>query len=324
MSRRFHAKALRKGSEEIKEIRFAPLRETFANFAMKRLCVNLMNKEEIIRVYKRRFKELSGHYNSLLEDFDKDEIHDFRLEIKRLRAFIRLVNHARPGHESRIHGPLKAFYNATGDLRNIQLHRERIIGLSKDLPAGAPQQYLQLLDEEETKFRNRTREIAAHLSLRKPENSLIQNCPEEINPQTVQAFIFQKKTELEALVILFHYSDENLHEIRKILKDLIYNWKYIDEMAAAILPPLWVKEKLIDHIAAVFGNFLDLCVSLFFLTPPFITTADLAADQSILDEWRSYLEKQKETLKKEIGHILAPVREELLNESIEGQIIKNL
>ena len=77
-----------------------------------------MNKEEIIRVYKKRFKKLLKHFRNLLEDFDKEEIHLFRLQIKKLRAFILLVSQASLQDPIKIHGPLKEFYNSAGDLRS--------------------------------------------------------------------------------------------------------------------------------------------------------------------------------------------------------------
>ena len=51
-----------------------------------------MKYDEIIDVLDKRFKKIKKHYNNVLEDFSPQEIHDFRLEVKRLRAFIRMVN----------------------------------------------------------------------------------------------------------------------------------------------------------------------------------------------------------------------------------------
>ena len=39
-----------------------------------------------------QFKKVRNHYYKLLEGFELEEIHDFRLEMKRLRSFVRLLN----------------------------------------------------------------------------------------------------------------------------------------------------------------------------------------------------------------------------------------
>ena len=116
-----------------------------------------MCKEEIIRLYEKRFKKLSKHYNKLLKDFDREEIHLFRLELKKLRAFTRLVTHAMFRDHFKIHGQIKAFYNAAGDLRNIQLHLERVSEISRIVAIELPAAYLQLLLVEEIKAQKNLR-----------------------------------------------------------------------------------------------------------------------------------------------------------------------
>ena len=51
-----------------------------------------MKSDKIINLYNQNLKKTSKHYNNLLEDFELEEIHDFRVQIKKLRALVRLVN----------------------------------------------------------------------------------------------------------------------------------------------------------------------------------------------------------------------------------------
>ena len=51
-----------------------------------------MKSDVIINAIDKRFKKVKKYYNKLLEDFEIEQIHGFRLEMKKLRAFIRLIN----------------------------------------------------------------------------------------------------------------------------------------------------------------------------------------------------------------------------------------
>jgi CHAD domain-containing protein len=250
---------------------------------------------------------------NLLRDFDKDEIHSFRLEIKKLRAFNLLVSHASLHERIKIHGSIKAFYNSAGDLRNLQLHHERIVELSKMLGIEEPQQHVQLLLEKELKIRESLEKLAGDLSLKKAKTALTENSPAEITGLTIQTFILQKKAGLEALILLTVYPDEALHEIRKHLKDLLYNWKYIAVVAPVFLPPLWTERDFIDKLADKIGEFHDLCISLSFLTTVHIDSIYLASEQSALQQLSAYFEQQKDQSKREIIDDLVPVRKLITN-----------
>ena len=51
-----------------------------------------MKSDQIISAIDKRFKKVKKYYNKLLEDFEIEQIHGFGLEMKKLRAFIRLIN----------------------------------------------------------------------------------------------------------------------------------------------------------------------------------------------------------------------------------------
>lgn len=51
-----------------------------------------MKSDNIINIFDKRFKKIKKHFNNLPEDFELGDIHSFRLERKKLRAFIRLIN----------------------------------------------------------------------------------------------------------------------------------------------------------------------------------------------------------------------------------------
>ena len=84
-----------------------------------------MKAEKIIELLINNLKKTRRHYKKLLKDFELEEIHDFRLQIKKLRAFVRLVN-TEVGKEKsiKINKEIKTFYHTTGRIRNVQLHKQ--------------------------------------------------------------------------------------------------------------------------------------------------------------------------------------------------------
>ena len=105
----------------------------------------MMKAEKIKSILDKRYQGIKKHYNGLLENFKLKEIHDFRVEFKKTRAFIRLINSDKPGKKLRIGKKLKDFYHITGHIINLQLHEERIGNLCRELDLKKPSAYLDLL-----------------------------------------------------------------------------------------------------------------------------------------------------------------------------------
>ena len=115
-----------------------------------------MKINKIRSIFNNSLKKISKHYNNLLEDFELKVIHDFRLEIKKLRAFIRLVNTEVTKKKSiKIKQKIKTFYNTTGKIRNVQLHKQRIIQMCTSLSLVTPETYLELLNEKKRRKKRR-------------------------------------------------------------------------------------------------------------------------------------------------------------------------
>ena len=51
-----------------------------------------MKQKEIIEIVEHRFKTIHKLDYKIIKEFDANDIHDFRVEVKKLRAFLRLAN----------------------------------------------------------------------------------------------------------------------------------------------------------------------------------------------------------------------------------------
>lgn len=116
-----------------------------------------MSVKKIRDRYKESLENISAYYNHLLKDFDADDNHNFRVEIKKLRAFIRLINISQPDHENKIPKKIRKFYHLVGDIRNLQLHQQRIRNFCDDLFSENPQLYLDSIHKEEKFLEKKSR-----------------------------------------------------------------------------------------------------------------------------------------------------------------------
>ena len=271
-----------------------------------------MKSNKIKSIFNNSLKKTSKHYCNLLEDFELEEIHDFRLEIKKLRAFIRLVNtEATKKMSIKIKRRIKTFYNTTGKIRNAQLHKQRIIQLSMTLSLEAPETYLELLNEEGIKEKRKARLDAKEISFLRFKRTLIRSMPEELTTASVQYFTTQKRNELLAFLTLSVYDDETLHNIRKILKDILYDWTYIMTYLASGFPEYLVHKENIESLATKLGDFHDLCVALSFLTPVYIDQIISEAEKDVLMVIKRRMEWEKYNTKEQIALLFDSIKKEI-------------
>ncbi len=280
-----------------------------------------MKSDEIISAFDKRFKKLKKHYNKSFEDFELDEIHGFRLEMKKLRAFIRLINTNIPEEKKiKIGGKIKSFYNKAGNIRNLQLHQPRVSHICDEILLEKPVLYLQLLHNEENKQKKKAGRIADKIPFNHFRKKIIDLGPDKLNTESVQAFVIQKQHTLLELIFLLDYSDEALHEIRKVLKDLLYDWKYIRSYVPDALPAYFTNKKNIEVFTEKLGEFHDLCIALYFFKPFYIDKIADEEENKILLSVKQKLEEIKGEMKEEINTLLNHVKQEMEKENILKEV----
>lgn len=270
-----------------------------------------MKASDIADVYKTRFKKISKYYHKLLEHFGANDIHHFRVEIKKLKAFIRYVNLAMPEQQQKIPKELKKLYSIAGNIRNLQLHQRRLTNLTDDLLMESPSFYLQHLADQEQKMQKEARRIAEKISIKDFEKKLVDSVPDDVDKSIKNVFVHVNRQRLEALLSLPFYYDEALHDIRKVLKDLMYDYKYLTASIDVEIPSGVASLKAMEQLTSALGDFHDLCIALFLLSPVYLDQTPLGAESDKLNELKAQLKLRKEAMKDEIVRSLVPVKQEI-------------
>lgn len=255
-----------------------------------------MKQQVITSVVKKRFSNIQEYISRMLVDFGEEPVHDFRTEIKKLRAFLRLLNTGHNEKQFGISKKIKVYYWYAGNIRNLQLDIKKLNGPEGDIPAV----YIVRLKKEIESLQGALR------SLHSPANfdnskKIIRNWIAVPAKPLVKKFVNQKVEEYKNLLTLMK-QDEILHAIRKLLKDLLYNWKYIKEHRS-LLPPAIAAKKQIEELTDILGEFCDRITGIHLLEAYLFATPD-PADKETLEKIMSKWNTEKNELRSKIYSML--------------------
>ena len=227
-----------------------------------------MKQEQIKHITNNHYRKLNKYIKKISEDFNVEAIHQFRVEYKKLRAFLRMISqqHDTAG-EIKISKKLKKVYNMLGSIRDLQLQQQRIVAATKQ-EIKKPQAYVTLLQKEIDKFKPELSEIFLEKPATESKKKTDTFIPDEFPLNSFRNFVQKKWAVVYAIIATRHFSDDNIHAIRKNVKDLFYNLKiYVGVEYEQLSLTIWKGKdeeyfnKLIDEL----GSFQDKCTAIALL-----------------------------------------------------------
>lgn len=260
-----------------------------------------MKQQTVISMLKKRCSNLQRHYQDLLEEFAVEAIHDFRLEVKKLRAFLRMLNvgvDAKAG--LRITQKLRAFYGAVGQVRCLQLQKEMVLRFCEENGQVTPVHYLSVLHANESDAKVEVRELAM---LFRPETyrvRLLKAVRGRKFTGVAASFATQKTQAVFACLSAAPLRDEDLHEVRKILKDLLYDWYWVAPFLSGAMGGQVLTRLHCVKLTEKLGDFQDMCTALAMLIPAWCGTVTEITEKKVLAAFTQHCTKRKEALRVEI------------------------
>jgi CHAD domain-containing protein len=108
-----------------------------------------MKKDEIYSVVENTFKKIDKLFRKIIIDFSTEDIQEFRLEIKKLRAFFNLLDMDGNGDiQYKATREMKTFYGYIGIIRNLQLQLEKVNNYFENSTENIPTTYIVKLEKE--------------------------------------------------------------------------------------------------------------------------------------------------------------------------------
>ena len=267
-----------------------------------------MQEKEISDVVERRFKTIHKLLHKIMKDFDADDIHSFRIEVKKIRAFLRLVD-----FEKKVDGPLipkqlKRLYGYIGIVRNIHLHRHSVFKYITNNKIEEPSAYIEMLGKEKSHWQKEAADLMEKNNFKDAEEKIIKHLPDELDKSSIKAFVKNKLDRLKEQLKDMN-NDDAIHSIRKILKDILYNLEIIKDHAD--LPEIIAKEEDLKSLTSMLGDFRDKCIELEFLEPEYLDKIKDPQENTRLQQIKNDFEKDKQFIKQQLQKNLKKLQDQL-------------
>ena len=227
-----------------------------------------MNQEQIKHITNNHYRKLKKQIKTVNEDFDVEAIHQFRVEYKKLRAFLRMISQQKEmAGEIKISKKLKKSYNISGCVRDLQLQQQRILEATKQ-ELKKPQAYISLLQKEIEKLQPELSEIFLEKPVTESKKKTDASIPDKFKLNSFRNFVQKKWEAIYAIIASRHFSEDNIHAIRKSLKDLFYNLKIYERVEHELLSlSIWKgkDEQYFNKLLDELGSFQDKCTGIALL-----------------------------------------------------------
>jgi CHAD domain-containing protein len=253
-----------------------------------------MHTKELKHIISQHCAALEDAVAGIQKDFEKDAIHAFRVQVKKLRAFLRLLDLTIPGR-------IKKVYTAAGQIRDIQLQVKQIREASEN--TSVPAEYLAVLEEQLQKRMVFFESVAKKNHFAGSQKKLIEKLPSRLPFENIGQFLHQEIAAMLALIKDGLKEDNDFHRMRKKIKGIVYiNEIYQEALQARCGPEILdapaVKKTL--ALAKELGQFIDKWVALSLLKTGSldkIGTAERKKLDSIQRRWAA----QKQALRKRVS-----------------------
>jgi CHAD domain-containing protein len=267
-----------------------------------------MKEKEMNEIIEERFKTIDKLSHTIIKDFDVDNIHDFRVEVKKLRAFLRLLDIKKEDNEPVIPSLLKTFYGYIGIVRNIQLYRHSLYKYIAAHNIDKPAAYFKLLSNEEAYWKKQAEALMADNNFKDVKEKIIKSLPDKLEKSTIKKFVEGKLDDLKEQ--LEDINDEvGLHTIRKILKDYLYTYDYINDHAD--LPKAISDKDNLKLLTQMLGDFIDKFMQLGYLQPEYLDKIKDENEKSNLLQMKNDFEHEKQGMKQELKYSLKKLQQQL-------------
>jgi CHAD domain-containing protein len=218
-----------------------------------------MKREALEEVIDKHINSIEKYSDRLPGSFDHEDIHDLRVNYKKVRAFLRLLHLEKDAGDLNVPGKLRSLYHHCGKVRDLQLFLIELHALpvAAELPVCISRWKQQLFTYKEETIR-----AIEDMQFKRTANHLDKELPRQLRNETIKHFAHQKVATIHIVLLAADNSENDLHTIRKQIKDIIYNIRIFENDLGIPFPVSgWTSEKSLTDMASRLGDFNDRCIA---------------------------------------------------------------
>lgn len=211
-----------------------------------------MNKKITAGLLEDKLKDVEDTIAKVAPGFGEKDIHAFRVAVKRLRAYLRLLSSAEKQPKLKLSKKIHELYDIAGEIREAQLRLKK---------AGAPKAKLAsyIADLEHTMAFNKEEwhkkygdDIVKKLAKKLADKDL-----KKLPDKALAAFMKDKMQVLEDAADNSP-NDETIHNCRKSVKDMLYNTRLAEKNWPGGYKKIeHLPLKKLDELSDILGEYND-------------------------------------------------------------------
>lgn len=259
-----------------------------------------MNKVQIHHIVRNLFRKLSKYSCEIMQNWDTESIHHFRVTYKKLRAFLHFLSLNNYSDKVKISKKLKSAYQYSGAIRNLQLHKTEIAEANL-IYNYKPLEYLTFLQSQIEKLKPLLSDVFSEQTISKNKKKVLANLSKEMAEKHYLKFISKSILTINKIISMGKYGDNQIHSIRKKLKDINYTIDIFKHTNPAITSPYFEfnnKFSLVSFLEQL-GNYQDKCTSINLLNALWLKDFNFET-RLHLNQIKSNWIKEKEIMKSEL------------------------
>lgn len=254
-------------------------------------------------IIEKRFEKLNTALDNARLHLKEEDIRVFRVKVKKLMVCLNLIKETTDNiHAIKTPNKLAKIYKVSGAIRTLQMQQTLILKTSHQHRIASPDVYLKLISEDillnVAAFNNQTK---GRTIFKKEQVKLLKLLPKNISQKKIQQFIRSEGERLASLFGPVFPADKLLHELRTLLKNLLYISPYLDLEINGLSPyrHLGTYEDL-DSFTNLLGTFHDLKTAIGCMHKMCKKIEIDGNEKSALREIETLWIKESEDLRKQI------------------------
>ena len=260
--------------------------------------IQKLKKQLIAKKASKLFSRFLINIENAAASTSETDIHQLRVSVKKWRALLNLAAFSKAGKKAKkFYSHYKKVYKASGELREIQLHTV-LINNSPTNKNMLP--LLSLLEKQKESCKLQFSNIcqSTHFADKKGAVKNFTDLISSVNPKSIAKYRAACFKRTEKLIKQCASDEQKLHDLRKLLKQWLYNTQFLKECGYTFS---YTNEliTLLSAFGELLGNWQDKDVAIQYLY--ILSTEKSPLDTSAFRSFNEGLILEKADLQRQIN-----------------------